>query len=75
MMNKKYTVNWKVNDVVYENECDDLNSAMDFAKEINCLVTITGNGFEVVGLFGADSIKDGKCPDGVDYTWMKRRSQ
>jgi hypothetical protein len=30
---------------------------------------------EIVGRFGADSIKDGKCPDGVDYTWMKRRSQ
>ena len=37
--------------------------------------TIKTNESEIVGLFGADSITDGKCPDGVDYTWMKRRSQ
>lgn len=54
---------------------EDLASAMDWAKDINCFVTIAGNEMEIVGIFGADSIKDGKCPDGVDYTWMKRRSQ
>lgn len=26
-----------------------------------------------VGQAGVDSIVDGKCPDGVDYTWKKRR--
>ena len=70
-----YKVEWNAGDVACERECNDLADAMDFAKEINCLVTIKGNGMEIVGLFGADSIKDGKCPDGVDYTWMKRRSQ
>jgi hypothetical protein len=52
-----------------------LSEAMNVAKHMNEFVTITGNGMEIVGMFGADSIKDGKCPDGVDYTWMKRRSQ
>ena len=52
-----------------------LSEAMEFAKSVGVLVTIEGNGMEIVGIFGADSIKDGKCPDGVDYTWMKRRSQ
>jgi hypothetical protein len=52
-----------------------LSEAMNVAKRMNEFVTITGNGMEIVGMFGADSIKDGKCPDGVDYTWMKRRSQ
>lgn len=52
-----------------------LDEAMHTAKVMNEYVTITGNGMEIVGIFGADSIKDGKCPDGVDYTWMKRRSQ
>ena len=70
-----YNVEWKVSDVAYVRECTDLAEAMDFAKEINCLVVIKGNGMEIVGLFGSDSIKDGKCPDGFDYTWMKRRSQ
>ena len=52
-----------------------LDEAMKCAKAMNEVVTIEGNGKENVGIFGADSIKDGKCPDGVDYTWMKRRSQ
>lgn len=68
-----YNVEWKANGVVCEKEVEDLNLAMDWAKELNCLVTIKGNGMEIVGIFGADSIKDGKCPDGVDYTWRKRR--
>lgn len=70
-----YKVEWKAGNVAREREVVSLDEAMSFAKEINCLVTIKGNGIEVIGLFGADGIKDGKCPDGVDYTWMKRRSQ
>ena len=67
---------WKDSDgVVCEKGFEGLAPAMDWAKELNKFVTIAGNGMEIVGLFGADSIKDGKCPDGVDYTWMKRRSQ
>lgn len=66
-----YKVKWKEE----EKEFANLELAMAFAKELNVFVAITGNGFEVVGMFGVDSIKDGVCPDGVDYTWMKRRSQ
>jgi hypothetical protein len=46
---------------------------MDWAKCLEKFVTISGNGMEIVGVYGADTIKDGKCPDGVDYTWKKRR--
>ena len=49
----------------------DLNSAMDYAKSLNEFVSIKGNGFEVCGVFGVDSVKDGKCPDGVKYDWDK----
>lgn len=52
-----------------------LAEAMNVAKHMNEFVTITGEGMEIVGKFGADGIKDGVCPDGVPYTWMKRRSQ
>jgi hypothetical protein len=52
-----------------------LDEAMNTAKAMNEFVSIKSKDFELVGMFGADSIKDGKCPDGVDYTWMKRRSQ
>ena len=57
------------NDV--ETEFADLNSAMEYAKSIDQFVKIAGSDFEVVGRFGVDSVKDGKCPDGVAYDWNK----
>jgi hypothetical protein len=48
-----------------------LDLAMAHAKTMNEFVTIKGNGFEVVGPFGVDSVKDGLCPDGVAYDWNK----
>ena len=54
--------------------CDTLDQAICFAKTVNAFVTIKGGEMEIVGVFGADTIKDGKCPDGVDYTWKKRRN-
>ena len=54
-------------------EFETLALAMDWAKELGEFVTIQVNGMELVGKFGTDSIVDGKCPDGVDYTWKKRR--
>jgi hypothetical protein len=50
-----------------------LAEAMHTAKILNEFVTIKGDEMEIVGMFGADSIVDGKCPDGIDYTWKKRR--
>lgn len=59
-------------------ECDGvetsfagLDLAMAHAKMLNKFVVITGDGFEVVGKFGVDSIQDGVCPDGVAYDWNK----
>jgi hypothetical protein len=63
------TVNYEEVEVEFET----LTQAMDWAKVIGKFVTIKVNGMELVGKFGADSIVDGKCPDGVDYTWKKRR--
>ena len=52
-----------------------LAEAMNLAKHMNEFVTIKGADFEVCGMFGVDSIENGKCPNGIDYTWMKRRRQ
>ena len=54
---------------------DDLDQAMTHARRLGEFVTITGNGMEIVGRFGADSVENGVCPDGVAYDWMKRRTQ
>lgn len=53
------------------NSYDTLAEAMTFAKTVDMFVTIKGPEFEVCGMFGVDSIKDGICPDGVKYDWNK----
>jgi hypothetical protein len=53
------------------NSYPTLDDAMAFAKTVGMFVTIKGRDFEVVGRFGVDSVKDGKCPDGVVYDWNK----
>lgn len=50
-----------------------LSEAMDYAKTVNEFVTIQGPNFEVVGKFGVDEVANGVTPDGVDYSWKKRR--
>jgi hypothetical protein len=55
-----------------EYEVHSLDDAMFLAKKMNEFVTIRGqDGMEFVGKFGVDSVKDGKCPDGVAYDWNK----
>lgn len=66
-MNSKYKVIGKT--VTFD--VLTLDEAMHTAKTMNEFVTITGPDFEVCGMFGVDSIKDGKCPDGVAYDWNK----
>jgi len=59
----------KGKDTTYE--VNTLDDAMKCAKMLNEFVTITGPDFEIVGMFGVDSIKNGKCPDGIAYDWNK----
>jgi len=49
----------------------DLASAMNHAKLLNEFVTIVGPDFEICGMFGVDSVKEGKTPDGHAYEWNK----
>lgn len=53
------------------NTCPTLDEAMQFAKSVSMFVTIKSSDFEVCGIFGVDSVRDGKCPDGVAYDWNK----
>ncbi len=48
-----------------------LAEAMHTAKVMNEFVTIVSDDFEICGMFGVDSVKDGKTPDGVAYDWNK----
>ena len=62
---------YKVKGKTTAHEVLSLDKAMALAKEMNEFVTISGPDFEIVGMFGVDSIRDGKCPDGVAYDWNK----
>jgi|LauGreDrversion4_2_1035121.scaffolds.fasta_scaffold717693_2 hypothetical protein len=76
MKKENIKVIWKdASGVVSERDFDNLGPAMDWAKTLAVFVTIKSKESEIVGKFGADEIKDGVCPDGTAYTWMKRRTQ
>jgi len=62
---------FKVTGKTVEYEVLSLDEAMLLAKKMNEFVTIKGPDFEIVGMFGVDSVVDGKCPDGVAYDWNK----
>jgi hypothetical protein len=62
---------YKVINNKVETEFPSLDAAMAYAKTLDAFVSITGSEFEIVGMFGVDSIKDGVCPDGVAYDWNK----
>jgi hypothetical protein len=63
----------------YSRDCDTLSDTLlvteTFRKNGMTFVTMVSENVNSVGKPGVDSIKDGVCPDGVAYTWMKRRSQ
>lgn len=56
---------------INQEEFASLELAMAHARQLNQFVTIVGPDFEVCGMFGVDSIKDGMCPDGAKYDWNK----
>ena len=64
---------YKVKSKTKKIEVMSLDEVMKLAKEMNELVIIEGHGIEIIGLFGIDFVLEGKCPDGSEYTWKKRR--
>ena len=62
---------YKVINKEIETEFPSLDAAMAYAKTLDAFVSIVGSEFEIVGMFGVDSIKNGVCPDGIAYDWNK----
>lgn len=58
---------------VFKEDLATLNDAIEYAATLDESVTITGGELELVGIFGVAGVSDGKCPNGDDYTWKKRR--
>lgn len=55
-----------------EGEFNTLEEAIHYAKSLGLFVTIEGNGIQVCGIFGVDSIEEGKLPGGGNYTFNKK---
>jgi len=72
-----FKVYWTSNDGVHASTFDGLSEAIKecevLRKDGMTFVTMVSENPNSVGKPGVDSIVDGKCPDGVDYTWKKRR--
>ena len=69
MLKVKYEIDGECQEISAKN----LTEAMDIAKNLNCYVTIAGDGMEFCGMFGARIIENGLLPDGTNYEWKKRR--
>jgi hypothetical protein len=80
-MNKtQYTIYWTICDGKTATSCntDDLSEALRITeglrKNPQCSrIAWCSENVDQVGNPGVDSIKDGKTPDGEEYTWVKRR--
>jgi hypothetical protein len=49
---------YKVINNKIETEFPSLDAAMAYAKTLDAFVSITGNEFEIVGIFGVDEVTD-----------------
>ena len=66
---------WKVIHKEINWNCQSLEHALNFAKQINAFVTITDGATEIVGKFGVDAIENKVLPDGTSYDWTMRRGE
>lgn len=54
--------------------CRDIRTQTDRPEIIVSHVTMSTELSDMVGKAGVDAVVDGKTPDGVDYSWVKRRT-
>ena len=58
---------------------DSMTEALAFMQFLrrdsseNKFISMASESADNVGKMGVDSVVDGKCPDGVEYSWVKRR--
>ena len=69
-----YKVNWNgASGTDKSLDFPSLDLAMKFSQSLGTFVVISDGKIEIVGKFGADSVKEGVLPDGTAYGWTKRR--
>lgn len=79
-MSTKYTIYWMYKDMHPQALVKHtLGEALAVVKELRdtaieneyTAITMVGENSDSIGKPGVDTVKDGKTPDGVEYTWNK----
>lgn len=78
MNQTKYTIYWTFCGKPEMTVLHDLGQVLGFVEQTRktpgySAVTFCAENPDQVGKPGVDSIMDGRTPDGVEYTWTKRR--
>jgi hypothetical protein len=72
-----FRVYWSYGDTAYSRDFAQMTEALAECETLRNhgreFVTMTQSNPNQVGKMGVDSIRNGVCPDGVAYSWVKRR--
>lgn len=72
-----FKVYWTSGEGVHANTFDNLSGALKECEVLRkcgmSFVTMVSEDPNSVGKPGVDAVVDGVCPDGVEYSWKKRR--
>lgn len=73
-----YTIYWMVDHEPQFKKTPDMGYALKWMEYLRknpkySAITFCSENVDQVGKPGVDSIVDNKTPDGVEYTWVKRR--
>ena len=72
-----FKVYWSYAKEAYSRDFDSMTDALaeceSLRKHGRRFVTMVSENTDQIGKPGVDSVQDGKTPDGVEYSWTKRR--
>ena len=79
MNHPQYTIYWTLGRLACSEQTDDMAYALKKVESLrkssaNSAICIASENPNQVGKMGVDAVVDGKTPDGMEYTWMKRRN-
>ena len=78
MKHPQYTVYWTLGRLACSEQTDSMDYALKKVESLrkssaNSAICIASENPNQIGKMGVDAVVDGKTPDGMEYTWMKRR--
>ena len=82
MKKTEYKVYWTEDSNIHSQTDEDLTTALGITESLRkrrrdganiSFVTMVSENVDSIGEMGVDSVKDGKTPNGENYTWVKRR--